>query len=77
MNKDIILPSRRYIISQSLQNLCAAKITTNMAGISQDLSVYEVDLLPMACALIEIYGVIQADKIAWKEKVRCASEFTV
>ncbi len=61
MNKDIVLPSRRLLVSSDPQRSVVAKITT-LTERSQVLWVHDFDMLPLARALIEIYEGIEAEK---------------
>ena len=60
MNKDIVLPSRRFIISHDPQRGNAAKINILGDG-PYNVIVWDRDILPMARALIEIYESIEAE----------------
>ena len=67
MNKDIMLPGRRYMISQDPERSGMAKITT-LRDASYALLVRNSEILPMACALIEIYEGIEAEKEEYRER---------
>ena len=74
MNKDIVLTSRYYMISQDPHRKVFAKIA-EQGDAPRVFRVRDSDILPMARALIEIYEGIVAEKEEYrKRQVREAGE---
>lgn len=74
MNKAIVLPSQRFVVSRINWGAVGGHITRVNAD-GAGMKVHKDDLLPLACALIEIYEGIEAEEAAYRERqVREAGE---
>ena len=62
MNKAIVLPSQRFIVSRI--DISFSSVGGHIARINttESLNVNMSDLLPMACALVEVYEILAKEK---------------
>ena len=67
MNKAIVLPSQRFVISR-IHWGCVGGHITRVNADGAGMKIHKDDLLPMARALIEIYEGIEAEKEEYRER---------